>query len=339
MSRRVSTTTHSASRSTGKLKIRRRADRWAPSALVALTGASSGTTASARRAADSCGPASMSMRPTGPSAMAPQSAVSGDHVAGSLADPGDAVHRRRQQSRDRRRRIVRLHGGLRDRARQQVQSELGQRRQERERRGEWEQAERQQQRGQVAEVAPVQRRRVVAALERGDSGRREVGHDHERSDQRDRAGHDCDHGSRSRLPIADRVPDSHRCDRQPDVLLGRQSRRREQGERQQLGAGRGTTRRTAAAGRRARRDGSRSRSATGRAGRGGTRPRAPPPRARSRDAPARARRRGSRPQPRPRPGRRAAVQGSARATTAARAARGSGRSASPAARSARRGRR
>ena len=37
-----STAIHSASRSTGKLKIRRRSERWAPSVLVALTAASSG---------------------------------------------------------------------------------------------------------------------------------------------------------------------------------------------------------------------------------------------------------------------------------------------------------
>ncbi len=151
VSRVESTATQSASRSTGKLKIRRRSERCAPSAFVALTGAPSGTTARARRAAASCGPGvDVDAAERARARSAPASAASAATYAGPVADPGDAVDRRRQQGGDRRRRVVRLHGRLGDRAREQVQPELGQGRQQRERRREREQAERQEQRGEVA---------------------------------------------------------------------------------------------------------------------------------------------------------------------------------------------
>ena len=57
--------------------------------------------------------------------------------------------------------------------------------------------------------------------------------DDECREERDRPGRDRDRGSRSRCPVADRVPDPHRGDRQPDVLLRRERRGRAERERQQ----------------------------------------------------------------------------------------------------------
>ena len=78
--RRSSTTTHSASASTGKLKMRRRSERCAPRAFVALTGAPSGTSSSARRCAAARSSAVRSTRPRGPSS---------EHPGGRGGDGGD----------------------------------------------------------------------------------------------------------------------------------------------------------------------------------------------------------------------------------------------------------
>ena len=89
----------SASRSTGKLKIRRRSDRCAPSVFVALTGAPAGTSASPRRAAASCSSARTVTRPSGPSTTAPASAASATDIREAGAEPRDAEDGRRRGAR------------------------------------------------------------------------------------------------------------------------------------------------------------------------------------------------------------------------------------------------
>ena len=80
---------------------------------------------------------------------------------------------------------------------QQVEPELGHGGEQREGCGERQEGEREEQRGEVGQVAPVERRRVVAALECGGSGRREMGHDDERRHESRAAGQDSDRCSRA----------------------------------------------------------------------------------------------------------------------------------------------
>src|SRR5512133_2878507 len=100
---------------TGKLNTRRRADRWAPRPLVAVTGAFGGMRSRARAAPRSCsetgaGPSSPDQ--SGPREMAP------------AGDAGGPENRSHNEERDDRRGVVQLDRRLRLGSRQQVRGEL-----------------------------------------------------------------------------------------------------------------------------------------------------------------------------------------------------------------------
>ena len=153
------------------------------------------------------------------------------HVREARAHPSDAEDGCSEECGHYCGRVVRLDGGLRDGAREQVQSELGKRSEQREWCSEREQRQREQQRGEVRQVAVVERRRLVAALERRGTGGGEVGDDDERRDQRHgRTGHG-DRRTRPGCPMTHGVPDADRRHREPDVLLGRNRCGREERER------------------------------------------------------------------------------------------------------------
>ena len=198
--------------------------------------------------------------------------------------------------------------------------------------------EREQQRGEVREVATVERRRVVAALERRSARGSEVGHDGEGRDERCASRDHCDRRAGSRSPVSHGVPHAHRRDDETHVLLRRDRQGREERERPQPALVEVPPREQEQ--RAGERNGvevahrqplhRRQEEVRDRERRRG------PARA---DVLARRARRPGVPRSRRRPpGPRAAARGSARTTRGARTGRGSGRSASRAGRSARRGR-
>ena len=135
--------------------------------------------------------------------------------------------------------------------------------------------------------------RVVAAVERR-VGAGVVVRDHDRDRERgDEHPGDGDDRARAGAP-ADRVPDPHSGDDEPDLLLGRHREHGEDREGERAGPRRGTRRRRAGTGWRARPDGTRSGSATASPGRGGRRVRTRAPRARCGGACSPARRRAAR---------------------------------------------
>ena len=120
VSRCSSTTTHSASRRSGKLKIRRRSERCAPSEFVALTGTPSGTTASARRAAASCSSARGRHGRAGRAGPSRHGRQRGE-IREPRAHPRGAEDRGGEERRHGHGGVVRLDRGLRERRREQVE--------------------------------------------------------------------------------------------------------------------------------------------------------------------------------------------------------------------------
>ena len=153
------------------------------------------------------------------------------HVGRLPAEPRGGEDGRDEQRRRDRRRVVRAHGRLRHRGREQVETELGERSDERERRGERQEREREHEPDDVAEVTPVERRRLVAALEGRRPGRGEVGYHDEHGEESDAPGGGGDPGAASPIPRSHRVPDPDPGDGEADVLLRRERRGGEEGER------------------------------------------------------------------------------------------------------------
>ena len=145
-----------------------------------------------------------------------------------------------------------------------------------ERRREWQQREREQQRGEVAEVARAERRLRVAALEGRLARRaRSAGTTTSAASSAATPRRNRDRRRRRAEPVRDGVPDADPGDRRARRAPSSRSRPRRAARTPTAAPRRGATTRRAAAGTRARRCGSRSARATASAGRAGTRRRAP----------------------------------------------------------------
>ena len=314
VSRRSSTTTHSASASTGKLKMRRRvrevrAERVRRADGRAVRARARARAGRRRRVAS----ARASTRPSGPSRTPPRASAAATTTYASARRAGAAPKTVAARSAgDRDGRVVRLHGGLRDastragsarapaapRARRAAPRAASS-------------SERKQQRGEVAEVAAVERRASR-------SGSRTPTRPPARSGARRRApraarpsaASDGDPRRRSAARGGERRTRCPSPRRRARRAPSSRSRRREQRERPEPALVEVPPREEEQRARERDRMEVAHASATAPAGRAGRRGRARPPASPRRGACARARRPAARPRRRRPPGRRAAAPGS-----------------------------
>ncbi len=265
-----STTTQRAPASRGKLSMRRRSERCAPSVFVALTGSPSVMRARTRRAASSCVEtvtSSAGRRDAAgqrvPHGQRAQPIVAQErcsnchprerpcHRSAPARDPRCSQHRREHEPRDGPGRVVLLHRRLGRHRREQVDRELRRGRQQRQRCEQRQGSERRHQSDEVAHPALVeggreqapgirQRRlhhaarratdRLVAAEERRRSVR-EVGHDDLHRDERERDTGERDRAACEPAPPRQAVPEAESRDDQGNLLLRQDGDGGEQGER------------------------------------------------------------------------------------------------------------